>query len=348
MIVLSLFLMTSRFFDALLLAISYLYHDCFCMNSRFELDFQIHQFISSNHKFDNLIIQTIRDYLVEFIRDISLISASAIESRTRSEKFEDKSNTSQFVWSQNWAIDKSEFRKVVIRVEKNANLLSSFITKHSRQSFKAIITNITSSVSAFASSTLQLSETLSSLDLINQFSIAYRILKEKFRTRSFSSSSLTSIFSDFESISNARFFINFDFRSRSYKSFNRDSNSIFSISKHFTSNFTRSKSILDFIENSKSIQTVVSKLSFFENSDEQVAQFVIEQKILENIAKLKELTITSTRNISLIFQNVFSQSIVNESINAFAEQSFVDMTFNSRNAEFEADNIDQDESSSFN
>jgi hypothetical protein len=135
------------------------------MNSRFELDFQIHQFISSNHKFDNLVSQTIRDYFVEFIKDISLISTSAIESRTRSEKFEDKSNTSQSMWSQNWAIDKSDFRKVVIRLKKNANLSINFVLKHFRQSFKAD-TN-TSSTSAFANSTLHLSKILSSFDLID-------------------------------------------------------------------------------------------------------------------------------------------------------------------------------------
>jgi hypothetical protein len=65
------------------------------MNARFELDFQIQQFLESDHKFDDQMSQTTKDYLVEIIRDIPSISTLAIESRTRSEKIRDKTNTSQ-------------------------------------------------------------------------------------------------------------------------------------------------------------------------------------------------------------------------------------------------------------
>ncbi len=97
------------------------------------------------------------------------------------------------------------------------------------------------------------------------------------------------------------------------------------------------------MQSAKSI-TVNSKLSSSESFDRSESSTIDKQATL--ITRSRELTITSTRNIDLIFRNVFSQKIVDES--TFTTQAFVDMTHNARNAEFEADNIEQDEFSSFN
>ncbi len=262
--------------------------------------------------------QTIRNYLVEIIRDILSISTFATESRTRSEKIRNKTNTSQSTWSQNWAMNKSEFCKVVINLKRKTNLFSIFFSRHSRQSSFAK----TSAESTFFSLILRLSEILSSLNLADQLILIDRILTEK-QFRSFFSSFLTIVFSSFNFTS---------YQHAVVRVFDESRSNIQS---------SISKSILDFIEYSKSVQTVVSKFLSFRNSDEQVAQFVIEQMISRNITRLEKLTITSIRNISLIFQNVFFQSIANESSSTFTKQSFFDMTNNARNAEFETINIDE-------
>ncbi len=317
------------------------------MNARFELDFQIQQFLESDHKFDDQMSQTTKDYLVEIIRDIPSISTLAIESRTRSEKIRDKTNTSQSTWSQNWAIDKSEFRKAVIKLKKNANLSSSF-TKHFRQSSKVDITTNSTTISTFVNFTLKLSETLSSFDLVDQFSIADRILNERARTRSFIAFSLIFALSNFEITSSVRFFTR-NFRSRSYQSSNQSFDFVFSSTSQLESDSTRSKTILDFIENSKSAQAVISNSSSFVNfsrsesltTDKQAARHVVKHEISKNTVKLEKLTITSTRNINLIFQNVFSQSTANESSSSFTKHSSFDMINNVRNAEFETINTDE-------
>ncbi len=108
-----------------------------CMNSQFKLCFQVHLFLNIEHKFDNLINQTIKNYLSQFVQNTSsnLLSeqSSTIESRNRFNKCREKSSHS--TWSQTWTIDRSEFRKVVIKLKKNANLFNSFAQKHFRQSF---------------------------------------------------------------------------------------------------------------------------------------------------------------------------------------------------------------------
>ncbi len=83
----------------------------------------------------------------------------------------------------------------MIKLKKNANLLNSFVAKHSRHSFKVDIIANSTTISIFSSFTLKLSEILSSLNLTNQLILIDRILTENQRFRSFSSVFLITAFS---------------------------------------------------------------------------------------------------------------------------------------------------------
>jgi hypothetical protein len=308
-----------------------------CMNNNIfsetkELCFQLREFFRINHRFDDLIFLNIKSYISDTILDsISSFAREQIR-RTRFEKF--REITSQQTWSQNWVIDKTKFRKTVIKLEKKVNLLSSFSSfSHFRHFSKMSASNISTELfsntftdSAFSSLTLKLFEILSSLDMTDQLILIDRILIENQRFRSFSSSSLTIVASSF----------NFTFYQHSAVRVFDDSQSLFRASSNQS---IVSDSISEFVKDSR--QTSISSA---------IVQTSINSKSTSSMSFAK---IVKTNSKSLSFENfrsttsnsskqILLTTVEYEDSENFIkhEQSFVDMINNARNARFEAVNSD--------
>ncbi len=291
------------------------------MNARPELAFQIQQFLLTSHKFDNIVNQAIRDYLVELTRDTSAFATLAVESRTRVDKFREKSDTSHLSWSQIWAVNKSKFRKVVVILKRKTNLSSSFSSRHFRQSSFAK----TSAESIFFNLILKLSEILSSLNLADQLILIDRIVTENQRFRSFFSSFLTIAFFSF----------NFTFYQHSAAKVFDDS---LSASRASIIQSVLSDSILDFVENSRFTSSV--QFAKIITTDSKLSSFESFNRTTSSDSDKQTASITVEYDISRIF-SVQKQSTAAEQQSSF---SIINMTFNSRNAEFGAENIEQEDS----
>jgi hypothetical protein len=231
-----------------------------------KISFQIRNFLRTNHRFDDLIFVDIKSFVSDVIKNKNSSITSKSARKTRSSK-----SSNSTTWSQIWAIDREEFRKVITSFKKIVELSFSFSKSHSRESFKNFISS-----QSFVSSKLTLSVSFSSL--IHAFiSIANQILS----AREQSSSSLISISSDIENSVSAR---NFNFTSRSYESSVKASDSIFLATKNNSkeSSFesVRSNSILDFIENSK-LASVKSAQS------QSISQFVLHSKTASQMQFVK-------------------------------------------------------------
>ncbi len=310
-----------------------------CMNFLLEVCFQIQQFLNTDHKFDNLVSQTIKDFVSEYIRNIFSFTI-VTESRTRSDKFRKK--TSQQFWSQIWAIDRADFRKVIVRLKKKADLFSSF-SFHNRQIFKVSSSKFSSAIlfaltSIFSSSTLKLSEILSSLNLSDQLSLIDRILFEKQKFRSFTSFILTSVSSSFQITPANRFFTNFDFTPRPYEP-SQGTSPVFSVSNQSVDQASIIKSArVDSIENLESAR---------------LAKSTLQSKLVTQITSSQTFSVNNSETEFFRDLKVFSSKekqshrLLEEIQNSSKTQSFIDfidMTFNARNVDF--DNIDQIEFSS--
>ncbi len=125
--------------------------------------FQLRDFLRTDHKFFDLVAIDIKFLITDIISQNSS-SATSRSTRTRREKF---TEIDEDRWSQFWAVNRLEFRKAVIFLEKVLNLSSNFVSRHSRESSKN-----SSSSQQFVSLRLTLSERFSflmtSTDLIDQ------------------------------------------------------------------------------------------------------------------------------------------------------------------------------------
>ncbi len=127
-----------------------------------------------------MILFNIKSFILNITKNNVFSSTYELFRRTR-EKFK---NILQISWSENWAIDKFDFRKTMIQLKKKTDLFNNFKFNHFKKSFKI---NIIISVSSliFASSILKLSKTLFLFNSANQFFLIDQILKEKAKFRSF-------------------------------------------------------------------------------------------------------------------------------------------------------------------
>ncbi len=121
-----------------------------------ELCFQLREFFRTGHKFGDLVSVDTKS----FISDITSRTPTPLTPRPA--KTRAGNSTEEPIWPQNWAIDRVDFRKAVVRLEKAANLPSSFAGRHSRESSKD------SSNLQFASPRLTLPDKLPQLNLADQ------------------------------------------------------------------------------------------------------------------------------------------------------------------------------------
>ncbi len=126
-----------------------------------EICFQLKDFLRTNHKFFDLVAIDIK-FFVTNVTNRYFFSITSKFIRTR-EKFIERNK-----WSEFWAINRFEFRKVVISLEKIFNLSFNF-SRHSRKTFKN-----SSAFFDFASSRLYFSKKFSSL--LQSFDLVERIL----------------------------------------------------------------------------------------------------------------------------------------------------------------------------
>jgi hypothetical protein len=203
-----------------------------------KVSFQIRDFLRTSYKFDDLVSIDIKNFISNIIKSKN----SSITLKSRKTRFSKSSNN--IIWSQTWTIDRDEFKKAIVNFEKIIDLSFNFSKDHSRKSFKNFINF---SIESFATSKLILFVSFSLLTRIST-NIANQIVNTR------DSSSLTSVFSDFENSSNVRSFSKFDFTSRFYET-SQKTNLVFVISKKNSSStsikINRTNSILEFIENSK-------------------------------------------------------------------------------------------------
>ncbi len=258
--------------------------------------FQLKIFLRTNHRFDDLVFVDTKNFVFNIIKEENSSITSKSSRKIRSSRF-----SKNFIWFQIWAINRNKFKKAIISFEKTVDLLFNFSKAHSRESFKSFI-----NFQFFVSSKLILSVSFSSL--IRAFiSIANQILS----AREQSSSSLISISSDVENSVNAR---NFDFTFRSYESFDKVSDSMFSLSNENskTSSFehNRADSVVDFIENSQSLSIALTSASNIMNFAKSVfiLQFVLHKSAFSTHSA--KITLNSKSSFSKQFS---SRSITSES-----------------------------------
>jgi hypothetical protein len=257
-----------------------------------KISFQIRNFLRTNHKFDDLIFVDIKNFVSNVIKNKNSSIISKSTQRTRSSK---SSNT--IIWSQIWAIDRDEFKKIIVNFKKVVELFFNFSKDHSKESFKNIINF---AIESFVTSKLILSESFSFLTRAST-NIANQIVNAR------NSSSLISIFSSFENSANIRSFSKFDFTSRFYETFS--ANFAFSTSRTSNVKSTRSNSILDFVENSKHSTAAKSFIIEFAKSI-SVLHFVLRSSSASQIQSAKSTNLNSK---SSSFEQFSSRSITSES-----------------------------------
>jgi hypothetical protein len=257
-----------------------------------KISFQIRDFLRTNHRFDDLIFVDIKSFVSNIIKSKNSFITSKSARRTRSSK---SSNT--ISWSQIWAIDRDEFKKVIVSFEKVVELSFNFSKDHSKEFFKDFISF---AIESFATSKLILSESFSFLTRAAT-NIANQIVNAR------NSSSLISFFSSFENSTNIQSFSKFDFTFRLYETFS--ANLVFSSSKATSVKSTRSNSILDFVENSKRSTVAQSFLVEFARSI-SVVQFVLRSSSASQIQSAKATNLNSK---SSSFEQFSSRSITSES-----------------------------------
>jgi hypothetical protein len=140
-----------------------------------ELCFQLRKFFRTEHKFADLIFVDTKFFISNIISH-TLSSLTFKSVKTRAENF-----TEESIWSQNWTIDRVDFRKTIVRLKKAVNLLSSFVDRHFRKFSK------NSSNFQFVNLRLTLFDKLSQLNLADQ------ILRVRDQQRSQISSFLSSV-----------------------------------------------------------------------------------------------------------------------------------------------------------
>ncbi len=255
--------------------------------------YQLGDFIRTNHKFSDLISSDTKFFVSDHIfNDFSDTSKSS--RKTRSSR-----SSKNITWSQIWAIDRNEFKKAVMSFEKAVELLFSFSKNHSRESFKNFISS-----QSFASSKLILFDSLSLLNIVDQTVKTRDKTTTSFFLTSASSSSV-------KKSSNARFYSNFNFTSRSYEILNQKTDHAFATSKQVSQNLAWTKSILDFIENSRSSTTAQSFIWNTMNFAKSISvlQFVLHSKVVFSTQSARNIL-----NLKLTFSRQFSsRSITSES-----------------------------------
>ncbi len=206
--------------------------------------FQLRDFLRIEHKFLDLIAINTKS----FITNVTCQNSSSITSksiRTRRDQFIEENR-----WSQFWTMNRFEFRKAVILLEKAFDLSFNFVSNHSRKSFK----NFTTSNAQFASLRLTLSNKLSSLNLVDQILRA----REQHSQNQFISSFLT-----FASLT----FLSSDI-------FTRNSQIITSNESFNMSNFAdREQSQSSFSKNQESFE-IISNLMFSAAQRSEIADIV--------------------------------------------------------------------------
>jgi hypothetical protein len=264
-----------------------------------KVNFQIRDFLRTNHKFDDLVFVDIKNFISNIIKDKN----SSITLKSRKTRFSKSSNN--ITWSQAWAIDRDEFKKVIVNFEKAVDLSFNFSKDHSRESFKDFISF---AIELFAISRLILSVLFSLLTRIST-NIANQIVSAR------DSSFLTSVSSDFENSSNVRSFSKFDFTSRFYET-SQKANLVFVISKKNSSStsleINRTNSILEFIENSKQSTIAQSIVRDIVDSARSISilQFVLHSKSADLNSKSTFFEQFSSKSTTFKFDKQTARTIV--------------------------------------
>ncbi len=99
-----------------------------------KISFQIRDFLRKNHRFDDFIFVDIKSFVSDIIKNKNSSITSKLARKTRSSK-----SSNSTTWSQIWAIDREEFKKVITNFEKVVDLSFSFSKNHSKEFFKNFV-----------------------------------------------------------------------------------------------------------------------------------------------------------------------------------------------------------------